>query len=74
VAAALGWPISTVHTFCRTDGAPEYRWNVIKALRKCIKVTDKTDIMPPAQAPEGRPMTARPDVFAAPRPARRRAP
>ena len=34
VAGALGWPPTTVHTYCRTDSAPNYRWAAIKALPK----------------------------------------
>lgn len=32
VAETLGWPLSTVHTFLRTDQAPKYRWDAIAAL------------------------------------------
>jgi len=32
VADALGWPITTVHTFFRADQAPKYRWDTMAAL------------------------------------------
>lgn len=32
VAVALKWPLTTVHTFCRTNKAPQYRWDAIAAL------------------------------------------
>ena len=32
VARELNWPATTVHTFCRTDRAPKYRWDAIQAL------------------------------------------
>jgi len=32
VAKALNWPVTTVHTFCRSDRAPKYRWDAIEAL------------------------------------------
>lgn len=32
VADALKWPKTTVHTFHRTDRAPDYRWSAIEAL------------------------------------------
>lgn len=32
VAALLGWPPTTVHTFVRLDRAPQYRWDAIAAL------------------------------------------
>jgi hypothetical protein len=32
VARALGWPATTVHTYCRTDKAPRHRWDAIAAL------------------------------------------
>lgn len=34
VAATLGWPPTTVHTYCRTDRAPKIRWDLIAALPK----------------------------------------
>lgn len=42
VADKLGWPLTTVHTFYRTDRAPQYRWDAIEALPVVDAETKRT--------------------------------